>query len=292
MANQVIEIEDDNKLYSFNNIQLSIIGTYEEPWFVGEEICKLLGYSNTKQAIQMHIQENEKITAKVLREKIQESSGLGSYPLQILRKLNWQKVLISEFGLYELIFNSHMPNAREFKDWVKTVLKEIRLKGKYEIQKQLTEFESKLDETKREVVELSHRRFLKKDEIHIKITDRIAFLGLMTREKRDYVYTIRQKRISGRMCPVKHPDLDSIMKVKIFSLSNQLSNAYKKINKKNPDIESKKRNNLYNLEFYETIGDKIIQKFFENEPLDEWGIDWTWDQNNEQAPEFNEPTRE
>ncbi len=139
MANQTIEIEDETKLYSFNNIQLSIIGSYEEPWFVGKEIATLLGYKDTKQAMQMHIDDSEKKTAKALRENIQKNSDVGSTSQSILQKMNWQTVLISEFGLYELIFNSHMPIAKDFKNWVKVVLRELRLNGKYKIEKELQE---------------------------------------------------------------------------------------------------------------------------------------------------------
>ena len=297
MANQLIEIEDETKLYSFNNIQLSIIGTYEEPWFVGEEICNLLGYSNSKKALHDHIRDSEKTSVKVLREKIQEFRVTDSVTLNILKKLNWQKVLISETGLYRLIFKSHMPIAEDFKDWVVVVLKEIRLKGKYELQNKLTEVESKLTESKNEVeskseeiVELGLRRFLKTD-VHIDLTVRIDYLKCMSKAKRDYVYTLRKELVKGRICPVKHPDLEKVMTVKILTLSKQLSSAYKRINKKNPDIESKRRNNLYNLEFYEQIGDSIIKAFFEKDPLDNWEIDWNWD-SNEQAPEYNVPTHE
>jgi len=34
--------------------------------------------------------------------------------------------LVSETGIYECIFNSHKPEAKEFKKWVKQLLKEFR----------------------------------------------------------------------------------------------------------------------------------------------------------------------
>jgi prophage antirepressor-like protein len=306
MANQMIEIEDENKLYSFNNIQLSIIGTFEEPWFVGEEICTLLGYSNTKKALQKHIQDCEKISVKELREKIQESRGPTLGPLSNLKKLNWQKVLISEFGLYELIFNSHMPIAREFKDWVKSVLKEIRLKGKYELQKQLTEVESKLTETKRDIeskseeiveltaerAELNNRRFLDKRKIHIKLSDRIIALGYLSSIQKNYLFRKREVEVSGRKCKIVHPDIHKV-EGKILQLSNQLSSVYKTKYKKNPDIEKSNRSNLYTFSFYEEYGDEIIQNFFKKDALVNWGIDWSWKAtDDEQCPEFNHPTLE
>jgi len=299
MANQMIEIEDENKLYSFNNIKLSIIGTFEEPWFVGEEICTLLGYSNVRNALHTHIRDSEKISVKALREKIQEFRVPDSSTLQILKKLNWQKVLISEFGLYELIFNSHMPIAREFKDWVKSVLKEIRLKGKYELQKQLTEVEAKLDESKRdvnskseEIVELNNRRFLDKRKIHIKLSDRIIALGYLSSIQKNYLFRKREVEVSGRKCKIVHPDIHKV-EGKILQLSNQLSSAYKNKYKKNPDIEKSNRSNLYTFSFYEEYGDEIIHSFFKKDALNNWEIDWTWKAtDDEQCPEFNVPSLE
>ena len=292
MANQTIEIEDDTKLYSFNNIQLSIIGSYEEPWFVGKEIATLLGYSNTKQALQMHIDESEKITVKCLREKMQISRGLGSYPHSILQNLNWQTVLISEFGLYELIFNSHMPIAKDFKNWVKVVLRELRLNGKYKIEKELQEAKIEMNSKAEEIVELNNRRFLDKKKIHIKLSDRIISLGYLTSIQKNYLFRKRKVQVDGRLCTIVHPDIHKV-EGKILHLSNILSNAYKTKYKKNPDIEQSKRSNLYTFSFYEDFGDNINKNFFEKDSLKNWEIEWTWKATeDEQCPEFNQATQE
>jgi prophage antirepressor-like protein len=299
MANQHIEIEDETKLYSFNNIQLSIIGTFEEPWFVGEEIVSLLGYSNVKKALLMHVTENEKTTAKVLRENIQKKSGPTLGSLTILKKLNWQKVLISEFGLYELIFNSQMPIAKDFKEWVKTILRELRLNGKYKIEKELKEIKSEINskncviESKsEEIVELNNRRFLDKKKIHIKLSDRIISLGYLTSIQKNYLFRKRKVQVHGRQCTIVHPDIHKV-EGKILHLSNILSNAYKVKYKKNPDIEKSNRSNLYTYSFYEEFGDKIIGDFFERDALKNWDIEWTWKATpDEQCPEFNVMTHE
>ena len=287
----MIEIVDETILYSFNNIQLSIIGTYEEPWFVAKEIATLLGYSNVKKAIQNHIKSSDKISLKDFKEKITEN---GCGPILGSLNLNWQTVLISEFGLYDLIFNSNMPVAEEFKQWVKSVLKEIRLKGRYQIESKLADVESKLVETERQVESkqgeirtLSKRRFLNSDEIHIKLSDRIIALGFISSIQKSNVFKKREATIYGRKCKVAHPDLH-IVEGKILALSNQLSNAYKKVHKKNPNIESSNRQNLYTLTFYEEVGDSIINKFFENDSVSNWEVDWNWMVQEQQAPEFNQ----
>ena len=45
---------------------------------------------------------------------------------------------MTEKGLYQVLFKSRKPIAKKFTDWVCEVIKEIRLTGKYELEKQLT----------------------------------------------------------------------------------------------------------------------------------------------------------
>jgi prophage antirepressor-like protein len=44
---------------------------------------------------------------------------------------------LTEDGLYELLFISRKPIAKQFKVWVRNIVKEIRLKGKYILEEQL-----------------------------------------------------------------------------------------------------------------------------------------------------------
>jgi prophage antirepressor-like protein len=296
MANQLIEIEDETKLYSFNNIQLSIIGTYEEPWFVGKEIALLLGYKDTKQAIKLHIDVEDKITFKEFKEKLSENRWVVESTTQ---RLNWQTVLINESGLYDLIFNSNKEIAKDFKRCVKTILRELRLNGKYKIEKELKEIKSEINskncviESKsEEIVELNNRRFLDKKKIHIKLSDRIISLGYLTSIQKNYLFRKRKVQVHGRQCTIVHPDIHKV-EGKILHLSNILSNAYKVKYKKNPDIEKSNRSNLYTYSFYEEFGDKIIGDFFERDALKNWDIEWTWKATpDEQCPEFNVMTHE
>lgn len=43
-----------------------------------------------------------------------------------LSGMNMKSVLLSEFGIYDAVFNSHKPEAKEFKRWVYSMLKELR----------------------------------------------------------------------------------------------------------------------------------------------------------------------
>ncbi len=54
-------IEMNIKIYNFNDYNLTVVGDNEEPWFVGKEVAELLGYSDTKKAIQKFVEDDEKI---------------------------------------------------------------------------------------------------------------------------------------------------------------------------------------------------------------------------------------
>ena len=49
--------------------KIEVYGTSDEPWFKGIHIAKFLGYKNTTDAIIRHVNEDDKLTVKQLREK-------------------------------------------------------------------------------------------------------------------------------------------------------------------------------------------------------------------------------
>lgn len=86
-----------------------------EPYFVGKDVATILGYSNPRDAINKHVDDEDKGVAKC------DTPG-GIQNLTI----------INESGLYSLILSSKMPNAKKFKHWVTAeVLPSIRKHGMY-----------------------------------------------------------------------------------------------------------------------------------------------------------------
>ena len=104
----------------FNNTEFGEIRTMEingEPWFVGKDVAEILGYSNTRDALLKHIEEEDRATVAIHD---------GSQ--------NRNVTIINESGLYSLILSSKLPSAKKFKHWVTNeVLPSIRKTGKYEI---------------------------------------------------------------------------------------------------------------------------------------------------------------
>ena len=85
------------------------------PWFVGKDVCDLLGYTNSSKAMGDHCKGVTK-----------------RYPLQTAGGVQELRVL-SEGDTLRLIVNSTMPAAQEFEAWVfDDVLPTIRKTGGYQ----------------------------------------------------------------------------------------------------------------------------------------------------------------
>jgi hypothetical protein len=64
----------------------------------------------------------------------------------------FQKVsFLTEKGLYKVLFNSNKPIAKDFQNWIYDVIKEIRLTGKYELEKKLKEKEKEIEEKDKKI---------------------------------------------------------------------------------------------------------------------------------------------
>lgn len=97
----------------FGKIRLVLIN--DEPWIVGKDVAQALGYSNHRDALHKHVDDEDK-----RESQIATPSGTQ------------QMVIINESGLYALIFGSKLPSARRFKHWVTSeVLPAIRKTGRY-----------------------------------------------------------------------------------------------------------------------------------------------------------------
>ncbi len=91
------------------------------PWWVANEVCKILGYSNTRDAVAKHLKSCHK-NAVAIRD------AMGREQMT---------TIISESGLYRLIMRSKMPEAEAFQEWVTSdVIPSIRKTGEYRLKGQ------------------------------------------------------------------------------------------------------------------------------------------------------------
>lgn len=108
-----------NELQIFNSEEFGDIRTVtidDEPWFVGIDVAKSLGYANPKNAVPKHVSEEDKLNTQI------EYAGQRR-----------EVTIINESGLYSLIFGSKLESAKRFKRWVTSeVLPAIRKTGSYQ----------------------------------------------------------------------------------------------------------------------------------------------------------------
>lgn len=97
------------------------------PWFVGKDVCDLLGLVNSRKSLQA-LDEDEK--------GVTNCYTLGG---------NQNLTFINESGLYHLIFISRKPEAKAIRRWVTgIVLPSIRRTGSYSVSNELPESTNRL----------------------------------------------------------------------------------------------------------------------------------------------------
>jgi len=108
------------KVFTFNHEQpVEVVMLNDEPYFVAQDVCKVLDLDNVTKAI-ASLEKEEYLTLPIVR------SGQNRHML-----------LVGESGLYALIFKSRKPIARTFRRWVTSeVLPAIWKTGRYEAPKQ------------------------------------------------------------------------------------------------------------------------------------------------------------
>ena len=108
-----------NEIQIFNSPEFGEIRTVMidgEPWFVGIDVAKSLGYKRPSDAVYSIVDEGDSV-----KHRVSDIQGHTQ-----------QTTIINESGLYALIFGSKLESAKKFKKWVTSeVLPSIRKTGSY-----------------------------------------------------------------------------------------------------------------------------------------------------------------
>lgn len=239
-----------NQLKVFENPSFGKIRTVtmnNEPWFVGKDVAKVLGYANHKKALIDHVDAEDKLQNDGVT--ICDPLGREQHP-----------TVINESGLYSLIMSSKLPSAKEFKRWVTSeVLPAIRKNGGYIAgQERMTDQEilakallvaQRTIESKNQVIEQMEPKALFADAVAA--SGNTILIGEMAKiirqngvdmgEKRlfawlrDNGYLIRRNGTDYNMPTQKSMDLD-LMRVKETVISH--SDGHTTVNK-TPKITGK-----------------------------------------------------
>ena len=141
-----------NELKVFENPTFGQVRTIEidnEPWFVGRDVAKALGYGDdgksATNAVARHVEGEDRSVTEIVTEA-------GKRNITI----------INESGLYSLILSSKLPGAKEFKRWVTSeVIPSIRKTGGYTLKpKPMTEYQQMMADTRRRNARVQSARIL------------------------------------------------------------------------------------------------------------------------------------
>ena len=95
----------------------SFIDYKQNIWFLGKDVAKILGFSDTDKAIRKHVDEEDKY----------KGPAKTAWGLQ-------QSFFINESGFYSLLLSSKLESAKKFKHWVTSqILPSIRKYGYYKL---------------------------------------------------------------------------------------------------------------------------------------------------------------
>lgn len=99
---------NEQKSENWNGHEIRFVEVKGEWWGVSSDIATALGYRDASNMLR-HVPKKYKGTRKV-------STPGGIQKMAIL----------TEFGIYKAIFNSHKPEAEQFQEWVFNVIKQLR----------------------------------------------------------------------------------------------------------------------------------------------------------------------
>ena len=164
-----------------------------DPWFCAKDLCDVLGYKKTSEAVRQHVRPSDTVkrgVARIAKNRYGECNG----KMQIV-----PMIFVNESGFYALVLGSKLATAVKFKDWVTSVvLPQIRKTGGYI---PVHEGESE-EETIRNAEEILRATLKKKEELleqqrKLLEESRIQLAESRTQLEKSKVMLAQQKKLIG-----------------------------------------------------------------------------------------------
>lgn len=175
------------KAFNTNSLHTEIIikGTINEPLFRASDVGVVLEMGNIRSSIN-DFDNTEKVIYTI------ETQG-GTQ----------QVTFLTEKGLYKILFRSRKAIAEQFQNWVCEVIKEIRLNGVYDLQKELEKKQIQIQQVENNVkqeyeTKLKQQQILDREQILLKefATSGSLFyiIKIKTLENGQYIVKIGESR--------------------------------------------------------------------------------------------------
>ena len=126
----------------------------QEMWLKGADVANVLGYSNTREAVRTHVDDEDKITFEEVKKRRISRLSDEEHP---------HTIYLNKSGLISLVLCSKKAEAKAFKRWITTeVIPAILSTGGYCIQNQTAMVETR---------NLTHNQYMMRDEfdLHIRL---------------------------------------------------------------------------------------------------------------------------
>ena len=178
------------KAFNANDLHTEVVikGTKTDPLFRASDIGIILEINNIRMSI-IYFDESEK-------RAVSSTDSTGRMQ---------DVTFLTEKGLYKVLFRSRKPIAQRFQDWVCEVIKEIRLNGFYELQKEVDQKQKELEQTKNEMsaIENTKNKEMEEKLIKQKELDNEQFLLKQFNNAGNMVYIIKVKTYENGSYVVK-----------------------------------------------------------------------------------------
>ena len=176
------------KAFNSNSLHTEIVirGTHEEPLFRASDIGVVLDIANIRTSIQ-YFDDTERHV-----HTLDTSTG----PKHV--------TFLTEKGLYKVLFKSRKPIAEKFQNWVCEVIKELRLKGTYELKQQLEQAKVEIlqveDKSKKEYdLQLAKEKILEREKVLLKEFETIGAIFYIIKvksfENGQYIVKVGESRV-------------------------------------------------------------------------------------------------
>ena len=98
--------------FSFNAAELCVVIIHEKPWTCAKEVCMALEYKKdrTRDVLKKHVNIENKQHKHEL-----EGCATAAHPLEWPKKSQPDNYYINEENMYELLFSSQQPKAKDFR---------------------------------------------------------------------------------------------------------------------------------------------------------------------------------
>ncbi|CAB4021893.1 Hypothetical predicted protein [Paramuricea clavata] len=139
-----LEILENSAIIGNNKIRTLIPDDCSEVYFMAKDVALALGYKDTSKAVTTDTDER----SRVRYENVE--GGRNAH----LPTMHPDTIFITESGIYDLVFGSKLPAAKEFRWWVVSdVLPSIRKTGRYALPGVMEAIDNVKDEKLRQLSE-------------------------------------------------------------------------------------------------------------------------------------------